>query len=63
MLDKLLAGFAERYGDTELGPGSKKRGDEFASWRGDCETVRPRCLWLLGPGARSAFPCSFDPCD
>jgi hypothetical protein len=61
MLDKLVAGVEGRYREAAPEPDSKKRGDEVRQLAWRLWAVRPTFLWLIGPGVRSAFRCSFDP--
>ena len=61
MLDRLLADVIARFSQEPPGLESKKRGDEARQLAWRLWTVRPQFLWLIGPGHRPAWRCSFDP--
>lgn len=59
MLDPLIAAIRERFSQVQPGEETKRRGDEarqlaWRLWR----TGAP-CLWLVGPGIRRAYRCSY----
>lgn len=60
MLDKLLLDITNRFGERAPDDDSKKRGDEARQLAWRLWTARPPWLWLIGPGRRSAYLCSFD---
>ncbi len=61
MLDKLIGSMMSRFGDVAPTEDTKTRGDEARQLAWRLWSVRPRYLWLIGPGERRAFTCSFEP--
>jgi hypothetical protein len=61
MLDRIAKGVVERFGSTAPTEDSKKRGDEVRQLAWRLWTTRAPYLWLVGPGARQGYACSYGP--
>jgi hypothetical protein len=63
MLDRLVTAVMDRFGAAPPGEETKKRGDEARQLAWRLWTVRPALLWLIAPGVREAYSCSFEPLE
>jgi hypothetical protein len=61
MLERLAHAVGQRFGDTPPGEDSKRRGDEARQLAWRLWTTRAPYLWLVGPGMRRPYRCSYDP--
>lgn len=61
MLDRLVDGVLDRFGTEAPGDDTRRRGDETRQLAWRLWTIRPSLLWLIAPGRRQAFACSFEP--
>jgi hypothetical protein len=61
MLSKLVSGMEGRFADSEPSVDSQKRGDETRQLAWRLWTTRAPYLWLIAPGERRAFSCSYGP--
>jgi hypothetical protein len=63
MLPKLVQAMTERFASAAPTDESKRRGDEARQLAWRLWTVRPRLCWLIGPGERVAYRCSYAPLE
>jgi hypothetical protein len=61
MLDRLATGVVERFASAAPIDDSKKRGDEVRQLAWRLWTTHAPYLWLVGPGSRQAYACSYEP--
>ncbi len=61
MLTQLVESVTTRFSEHSPDDASKKRGDEARQLAWRLWTVRPRYCWLIAPGVREAFQCSYEP--
>jgi hypothetical protein len=61
MLGRLAHAVVERFGDAPPGEDTKRRGDEARQLAWRLWITWAPYLWLVGPGVRHAYRCSYDP--
>lgn len=61
MLTRLVKAIEDRFADAAPTDESKKRGDEARQLAWRLWTVQPPLCWLIGPGERISYDCSYAP--
>jgi hypothetical protein len=61
MLDSLAYAVRQRFSQGPPGEETKRRGDEARQLAWRLWRTRTTYLWLVGPGVRHAYHCSYDP--
>jgi len=63
MLPTLVTAAVQRFGEEAPDDDSKKRGDEARQLAWRLWTVHPALAWMIAPGQRDAYSCSYSPLE
>ena len=61
MLTRLVRAVEDRFADAAPTDESKKSGDEARQLAWRLWTIQPFVCWLIGPGERISYNCSYAP--